>query len=1482
MLPLPCRQDESRSAAAGPGSPRGGMPGSPATSRPGCHPLLRTASLLLAALGAVAAGQELGQTIPADDLPGEARVLWGADPARAYRWTLVARNGKAADQAALHPQLNAVRAIWHLPLTRDHQAFRFDFAAPVRTGANVFHLYLKTDGDDKTGRRHEGVHNGVDYMFTLIDGDPKQESTRMDLFEADGRGRRSACTVTIQGERVYLVSEMSVQQQDGHSVFECHVLSYVKDNGPSMSFGYCRAVSEAAPAPAAGRGLLLNPELRMVSGAVPGWQLTGGRRPLEAVLTEHPKDGALVVDRLFSPEALAQTVRLAPGHYLFRALVKTNVFQIHLFAATMRLPIGVVDEYKWVEIPFHLPLPDKDAPPVATQVGFRYVERPATGNASRLPARLCLKKTELLRLGDTVLPNRWAENLAADPLHRLKLLAAAPAWRRPGKVVFQDAFIGAELWLMTQEGQCDHSYVGHPDFSHAGKYLQIGFRRPPRGVLRTDGSARYLNDAWNGLLWLFPWEQKRLPAAADPADWIVTARSPGAIRMQNVVTGQTHSIELPTRPGWRLVHFPGFASYGGRGPNTRAITYETLVWLADDRHTLARSNVDGQGFRTFAIKSVSPKPADDKLYESMSSVGGKGGDNWRDAVDRDGNRYFLFELNRDNFPNHASNPYQIWALSLTPSDERGLLRVVFNPAAKITEFVTSQTGMTPQPSANWWEFAAGFSWSGDNAILLLEDGTLVHMSSLGMHSAFAGGSTVSVNCPYTGEVRFVGSFHKFDRITWPHEFRRDRDFAVVASHCEPATPLVMLDLEHTTMWTIALTNFHDYTMRYKTRWDPKAYHKPMFRPAPTFSSDFTKVIYFSSMLTGDRPDRLWGDVYVAVVRYPEPPVNLRQAGSALVWEPPHRRLEVQGYNLYRSNASGRDYARVNRELLTAPTFPLGRDSAGFYVATSVEHSGLESRVFSNEARVGAGGGPFRHFYEPETLALAEPMVPFFEPAGASGAYAVAIVDPELVYCQRLADGLTGSVTLRVAVPQSGNVRILGRVRGMSAIERASYTRGWPGRGEVGKGSFAVKVNGRAAGAIAVKGPEWHWIALDAGAVPLAASDAELVLSTSDAAIALDQLLVTNDPEFVPRGRGQAPDKLAATPTGLRTVPFGAQDAQAARELLEKQEPRVKLTWDPVSAPQGVAHYNVYRATTERFAAEPETLLGSPAAPVFYDCGLAAGETVYYCVCAVDAWGNQSPACAPLAVKVTAPSLRAAFRASAAPDAAAAGAFTFDAAPSQADAGRINAWRWSFGDGTEAQGAKVTHAFAASGTYIVRLEIGTDRDEWARTEQAVRVPAGWERTVRERGAVWVEAESHTGEGGGASQRLTGRVNASGAVVSFWEKDIGHWLEWSVQVPKPGPYAIAMKYATGSPQAVRACQIDGQSPGEAWTQLVFPGTGGFSAEADNWAWRALADKDGRPLRIELTAGTHALRLTNQGGGMALDAILVVPFDVLPAAF
>lgn len=432
------------------------------------------------------------------------------------------------------------------------------------------------------------------------------------------------------------------------------------------------------------------------------------------------------------------------------------------------------------------------------------------------------------------------------------------------------------------------------------------------------------------------------------------------------------------------------------------------------------------------------------------------------------------------------------------------------------------------------------------------------------------------------------------------------------------------------MWTLALTNFHDYAIRYKTRWNKEAYHKPMFRPAPTFSPDFTKVVFFSSMLTGDQPDRKWGDVYIAVARYPEPPLNLRTEEDALVWENPRRHAEIQGFRLYRSAESGRNYERVGKRLLTGTHYPLPPDADGFYVLTSVEYSGLESRMFSNEVSVG-DNRVFRHFYRPAAGEIAKPMVPFFDPAGAGDAYAVAITDPDLIYKQRLEEGLSGSVTMPIMLPKAGPVRVLARVRGVSALERSTYTTGWPVSGEAGSGAFTMRIDGREIGSISVEGFPWRWVALDTGAVPLSAGAIQLEVATQDAGIAMDNILITNDPDFVPRGRGQVPEDLTAVPEGLCVEPFSMEHERAAPESNKKQGPRVKLTWQPVATSQGVSHYDVYRSDTKAFEAEPETLLGSPGGPVFYDVGLEAGRTVYYRVRAVDAWGNRSPPSAALPV-----------------------------------------------------------------------------------------------------------------------------------------------------------------------------------------------------------------------------------------------------------
>ena len=1321
------------------------------------------AGLLL--LGGVRLLAQAPTTAPADDLPEEFRLLSRLPREAKLRWRLLARNDKVREQEAEHEDVNAVQDIWHIPLRNGRHALKIVFSRPYKVAGHVFHLYVKADGDPETGRK--GGVKGVDYMYTYSCQDPGTERQWWAFWDKDGSNISPSFFNILEDDTLFLCVDMDTQQRDGSSVFELRTSSYIWRDvdgtwTPTINhaFGFVPVAGDPEPPPAQmvePYSPLMNPNLELIRGRAFGWWLRGSGRAVEATLERDEAEQALKVGPLYAPEALLQPVNATPGHYLLRALARTNVFQVHLVADRTQMPVPVGQEYRWVELPF----PVKQVAgrrDRSVQVGFRYLSRPATGNASRLPATLWIKQVELRRLGDTALPEGWIETLPVDPRHRLDSLAANPSRNRPGKVVFRDSFIGTELWLMTQGGQEDHSYVGHPDFNRDGSFLHIGARRAPAGLLRTDGSARYLDNRWRGLVWPFPWMERQLPKAANPAEWVVAARSAEAVELENAVTGARHRIELPVRPGWTIVHYPGMTNYGLRGPRIAGITHDTLVWLAEDQTALGTSTADGRKFRRFAIPSLSPEPAADKVSPGMSFVGGKSGENWRDAVDSEGRRYYFFELNPDSLPDHATNPYQIFALPLT-GKARGPLRVVPHPAATVTEYVTSQTGPKKQASAKWWDYAAGYPWSGDDARLLLEDGTLVHMSSLGAHSSFHSGgtaSTVSLVGLENETDRFVGTYHKIDRVSWPHEIRRDRDFAVVGGYAEPASPILMIDLEHETMWTAALTNFHDYLKRYSSRWNKEAYHKPMFRIAPTFSPDFTKISYFSPMLTGDVPERKWGDLYVAVVRYPEPPLNLRPGWRRiLTWELPRRHTEVKGFRLYHSTESGRNYRLLSDRLLTGTRHRLPADAKGFYALTSVEHSGLESRIFSNEVQVGSAP-LFRHFHEPEMGRIRKPMVPVFEPADASGAYAVAVTDPEHVERQRLAEGLQGTVVLSVGLPSRKNLRLWARVRGMSELERASYTRGWPRRAEeVASGSFSVRCAGRVLGSFAVQGPEWRWVALDAAVVQLPGRKVDLELSTSAAGIAVDCLCITNDPGFRPTGRGREPTSALAAPHGLKTAEFTIQDA----ERFQLTGGQVKIAWQPAEAVQGVTRYQVYRSEQEDFPADPEHLLGSPAEPVFHDCDLELGKRLFYRVRAMDAWGNLSAASPVLPITAAGPAVQPAFQHRRGAADPLRTIILFDATDSHCNKGKITRWQWEFGDGDTGEGAQVAHAYADSGRYRVVLRIGTDGGAGAKLQKTIQISPAWVESVRTGGGIWLEAESHSGEGGGISRIMGGRVNAS---------------------------------------------------------------------------------------------------------------------------
>lgn len=986
---------------------------------------------------------------------------------------------------------------------------------------------------------------------------------------------------------------------------------------------------------------------RVENGEPVGWM--GSRGGAWSDFSYDEEKGVATFTLRANWQGFTRQVELPPGHYVFRAVAKANSFAPKLYLD--RYPIGrgrtdinvialgISDEFREVKLPFYVEGLEKKR----FQAGIaRVYQDPALHEAV-----VQVKEMEIIRLGDTVLPDQWASEAPVHLLHGLDTLKRISRADRPGRVIFNDSLIGTELWLMTQGGEVNLSYAGSPDFSNEGKYFHAG-KRVPGDVVRTDGSFRHKNPllnrpgSWaNKTLWLFPWEEKRLPEGSDRSEWICTSRSDTSISFLNLHTGDTHTLTLPSRPGWRVIQTPSVGT--GRGPNIKDITYELLVWQSEDRKQFGLSDPEGNHFRTFAVKSTSAKPKQDVVYPSsksgiesfpMNSAWGKSGKNWVNAVDKDGTRYFAFEINRHHYLDDE-NPYQVWMLPLSLTDQRGLLRAVPTPGVKQLRW---SERFRPWKGDNWWNLAGGSHRSGDNAILVLEDDTQVHMSALGMHSNFR--NTVSVNCAYDREVKFIATYPRLDHISWPHEFRRDRDFATVWSEIVPTVPFVMIDLEHDTLWTVAMKNSYDRAersaaaRRLETPGRPGSGRKPakLIIPLANPSPDFTKVVYASSMLTVGRPEHEIGDAYIAIARYPQPPTGVKAQGNRLVWEKPGYHAEIVGYRLYRSSESGRGFSRVNGELITGESCPLPAQSKGIYVLTSVEYSGLESRVFSNEAPVGTDA-TYRRFYESETGRLKKPMVPFFEPKGANNAYAVAVTDPELLYRKKLNDGLEGSVTIEVDVPSGGAARIMARVRGMSGIERSTYTTGWPETGEAGRGSFLVKLDGKQIGKIGVSGFGWKWAALDAGEVSLTPGSHEIELETGDVGIALDGILVTSDLQFIPKTKSNAPAVPPSVPEGLKADGIVVKGEELDWAGYRVKPPYVTLTWDASRAPQGVRYYNVYRADSPDFAASTSTLIGSANEPVYVDCVLDAGKTYYYRVVAIDNWDNRSAGSSVLAVQI---------------------------------------------------------------------------------------------------------------------------------------------------------------------------------------------------------------------------------------------------------
>jgi len=111
----------------------------------------------------------------------------------------------------------------------------------------------------------------------------------------------------------------------------------------------------------------------------------------------------------------------------------------------------------------------------------------------------------------------------------------------------------------------------------------------------------------------------------------------------------------------------------------------------------------------------------------------------------------------------------------------------------------------------------------------------------------------------------------------------------------------------------------------------------------------------------------------------------------------------------------------------------------------------------------------------------------------------------------------------------------------------------------------------------------------------------------------------------------------------------------------------------------------------------------------------------------------------------------------------------------------------------------------------------------------------------------------------------RPNCFGEAVGAMH-NIGDWLEWEVDVPADGEYAVWMLYAHGM-KLLKVDDMAGHTSltvdgGEKVPLMALPDTGGWSKH--QWS---------RSATLKLTAGKHVLRWSNdQGGGYNIDAFIL----------
>ncbi|MGI6356660.1 MAG: hypothetical protein ACOX6W_16440 [Lentisphaeria bacterium] len=141
------------------------------------------------------------------------------------------------------------------------------------------------------------------------------------------------------------------------------------------------------------------------------------------------------------------------------------------------------------------------------------------------------------------------------------------------------------------------------------------------------------------------------------------------------------------------------------------------------------------------------------------------------------------------------------------------------------------------------------------------------------------------------------------------------------------------------------------------------------------------------------------------------------------------------------------------------------------------------------------------------------------------------------------------------------------------------------------------------------------------------------------------------------------------------------------------------------------------------------------------------------------------------------------------------------------------------------------------------------------------------------AITIQAENIAEETGGAVIREP-KVDSDEDAIKFWDK-AGHALTWEFTVPADGRYALLVRACHSFGDGVaRHIAVDGAPLNQEDTPFLFPGTGGWSTNANQWreVWVA---HNRKALILELKAGQHRLTMTNADNcGLNLDWLKIVP--------